>query len=158
MACLYFRLNGEKKGFRANVCRYGYTSSEWPALDEQVHRSLFSPSNSSMIGPPPISTSLCPAIFKPSLSTASRGDPVRWPACQTSHVWIPTFGVHIKAKVHKTPVDSDEDLVSRISVAAGEIRDMPGMFEIPCSAYVILVSELLIKFPNTFCSMCMLLM
>ncbi|GBM27685.1 hypothetical protein AVEN_95348-1 [Araneus ventricosus] len=36
---------------------------------------------------------------------------------------------HLKSLVYATPVDSDEDLVARISVAAASMREIPGIFE-----------------------------
>ncbi|GBO14182.1 hypothetical protein AVEN_39909-1 [Araneus ventricosus] len=60
----------------------------------------------------------------------------------------------MKAKAYETPVDSDEDLVTNISVAAGEFRDAPGSFRIfkiqtsECSRFHIAlmpVSQLLVK-------------
>ncbi|GFT07829.1 uncharacterized protein TNCV_1214221 [Trichonephila clavipes] len=65
-----------------------------------------------------------------------RGGPVRWPA------WSPDlscldfyFWVHMKSLVYDTIVDSAEELVARIAVAAGEIRNSPGVFRMfgcPC--------------------------
>lgn len=59
-----------------------------------------------------------------------RGGPVRWPArspdlsCLDFYLWG-----HLKSLVYDTPVDNAEELVARIAVAAGEIRDMPGVFQ-----------------------------
>ena len=36
---------------------------------------------------------------------------------------------HIKQLVYETVVETEEDLVARITVAAGTIADMPGIFE-----------------------------
>ncbi|GFT04312.1 uncharacterized protein TNCV_1928731 [Trichonephila clavipes] len=59
-----------------------------------------------------------------------RGGPVRWPA------WSPDlscldfyFWGHMKSLVYDTPVDNAEELVARIAVAAGEIRNSPGVFQ-----------------------------
>ena len=35
----------------------------------------------------------------------------------------------MKNLVYATPIESDEDLVARIAVAAGTVREMPGIFE-----------------------------
>ena len=35
----------------------------------------------------------------------------------------------MKSLVYDTPVDNAEELVARIAEAAGEIRDMPGVFQ-----------------------------
>ncbi|GBL94669.1 hypothetical protein AVEN_83984-1 [Araneus ventricosus] len=64
---------------------------------------------------------------------------------------------HMKAMVHETPAGSEEDLVSRTSVATGDVPDIPGIFDIPYSANVKSVSELLVKHSNTFYSICRLL-
>ncbi|GBM09277.1 hypothetical protein AVEN_116629-1 [Araneus ventricosus] len=36
---------------------------------------------------------------------------------------------HLKSLVYAPPVDSDEDLFARISVAAARVRELPGIFE-----------------------------
>jgi hypothetical protein len=36
---------------------------------------------------------------------------------------------HIKALIYISPVDSDDDLIARISEAAATIRQLPGIFE-----------------------------
>ncbi|GFX01480.1 uncharacterized protein TNCV_1864541 [Trichonephila clavipes] len=57
------------------------------------------------------------------------GGPVNWPArshdlsCLDFFVWG-----HMKSLVYASPVDSNEALVARIAVVAGEIREMPGVF------------------------------
>ncbi|GFV45393.1 uncharacterized protein TNCV_5055871 [Trichonephila clavipes] len=65
-----------------------------------------------------------------------RGGPVRWPArspdlsCLDFYFWG-----HMKSLVYDTPVDNAEELVARIAVAAGEIRNSPEysrMFGCPC--------------------------
>ncbi|GFY22248.1 putative DD41D transposase [Trichonephila clavipes] len=59
-----------------------------------------------------------------------RGGPVRWPArspdlsCLDFYFWG-----HMKLLVYDTPVDNAEELVARIAVAAGEIRNSPGVFQ-----------------------------
>ncbi|GFV03492.1 uncharacterized protein TNCV_5060331 [Trichonephila clavipes] len=58
------------------------------------------------------------------------GGPVRWPArspdlsCLDFYFWG-----HMKSLVYDTPVDNAEELVARIAVAAGEIRNSPGVFQ-----------------------------
>ncbi|GFX69698.1 uncharacterized protein TNCV_1770661 [Trichonephila clavipes] len=58
-----------------------------------------------------------------------RGGPVNWPArspdlsCLDFFLWG-----HMKSLVYASNVNSDEALVARIAVVAGEIRDMPGVF------------------------------
>ncbi|GBN26505.1 hypothetical protein AVEN_169090-1 [Araneus ventricosus] len=61
----------------------------------------------------------------------------------------------MKTLVYETSVDSVEDVVARISVTAGEMRDMPGIFKNVknpmrslCEACVLLV-----EISKTFCSM-----
>ncbi|GFX97851.1 uncharacterized protein TNCV_4905021 [Trichonephila clavipes] len=65
-----------------------------------------------------------------------RGGPVRWPArspdlsCLDFYFWG-----HMKSLVYDTPVDNAEELVARIAVAAGEIRncqEYSRMFGCPC--------------------------
>ncbi|GBM71854.1 hypothetical protein AVEN_229352-1 [Araneus ventricosus] len=59
-----------------------------------------------------------------------RGGPTHWLArspdlsCLDFFVWG-----YLKSLVYESPIDSDEDLVARISVAAGAVREIPGMFE-----------------------------
>ena len=59
-----------------------------------------------------------------------RGGPVHWPArspdlsCLDFYFWG-----HMKSLVYDTPVDNAEELVARIAVAAGEIRNSPGIFQ-----------------------------
>ncbi|GFT21471.1 uncharacterized protein TNCV_2307291 [Trichonephila clavipes] len=59
-----------------------------------------------------------------------RDGPVRWPArspdlsCLDFYFWG-----HMKSLVYDTPVDNAEELVARIAVAAGEIRNSPGVFQ-----------------------------
>ncbi|GBM78692.1 hypothetical protein AVEN_244363-1 [Araneus ventricosus] len=36
---------------------------------------------------------------------------------------------HLKSHVYATPVDSDDDLVARMSVAAARVREISGIFE-----------------------------
>ncbi|GFU60264.1 uncharacterized protein TNCV_4249611 [Trichonephila clavipes] len=58
-----------------------------------------------------------------------RGGPVNWPArspdlsCLDFFLWG-----HMKSLVYSSPVDSDEALVVRIAIVAGDIREMPGVF------------------------------
>ncbi|GBO29597.1 hypothetical protein AVEN_4755-1 [Araneus ventricosus] len=60
------------------------------------------------------------------------GGPVRWSArtpdlsCLDFFLWE-----HMKTLVYVTPVDNVEELVARRAVAAGEIRDMHGIFQKP---------------------------
>ncbi|GBN74072.1 hypothetical protein AVEN_168703-1 [Araneus ventricosus] len=59
-----------------------------------------------------------------------RGGPTHWTArspdlsCLDFFLWG-----HLKSLVYESPIDSDEDLVARISVAAGDVGEMPGVFE-----------------------------
>ncbi|GBN78503.1 hypothetical protein AVEN_256536-1 [Araneus ventricosus] len=41
---------------------------------------------------------------------------------------------HLKSLVHATPVDSVEDLVARISVAAAPVHEIPVNFESVCQS------------------------
>ncbi|GBL72167.1 hypothetical protein AVEN_115157-1 [Araneus ventricosus] len=58
------------------------------------------------------------------------GSPVKWPArspdlsCLDFFCWD-----QMKTLVYETPVYSVEDVVTRISVAAGEMQDLPGIFQ-----------------------------
>ncbi|GFU71600.1 uncharacterized protein TNCV_3035401 [Trichonephila clavipes] len=47
----------------------------------------------------------------------------------TYHVLIFISKGHMKSLVYDTPVDNAEELVARIAVAAGEIRNSPGVFQ-----------------------------
>lgn len=59
-----------------------------------------------------------------------RGGPVNWPArspdltCLDFCVWG-----YMKSLVYETPVDSEEELVARIVVATGEVREKPDIFK-----------------------------
>lgn len=59
-----------------------------------------------------------------------RGGPVAWPprspdlTCLDFFLWG-----HMKQLVYETVVETEEDLVARITVAADAIADMPGIFE-----------------------------
>ncbi|GFS69162.1 uncharacterized protein TNCV_4010161 [Trichonephila clavipes] len=58
-----------------------------------------------------------------------RGGPVNWTArsldlsCLDFFLWG-----HMKSLVYASPVDSDEVLVAKIAVVAGDIWEMPGVF------------------------------
>ena len=59
-----------------------------------------------------------------------RGGPVCWPARSPDLSCLDFFLFgHMKTLVYETPVDNAEELVSRFAVAAGEIRDTPGLFQ-----------------------------
>ncbi|GFV56842.1 uncharacterized protein TNCV_145941 [Trichonephila clavipes] len=49
------------------------------------------------------------------------------PDRQTFPVWIISSGGQMKSLVYETPVNSAEELVARISAAAGETRNTPEM-------------------------------
>ncbi|XP_023233054.1 uncharacterized protein LOC111632765 [Centruroides sculpturatus] len=57
------------------------------------------------------------------------GRPVPWPphspdlTCLVFFFWG-----HIKSTVYNSPITSEDDLVARLSVAAGNVRDMPDVF------------------------------
>lgn len=58
-----------------------------------------------------------------------RGGPVRWPPRSPDLSSIDYFlWGHLKAIIYETPVDSIEDLVARLSIAAASVREMPGIF------------------------------
>ncbi|GFU50622.1 uncharacterized protein TNCV_235841 [Trichonephila clavipes] len=58
-----------------------------------------------------------------------RGGPVNWPACSPDLSCLDFFlWGHMKSLVYASPVDSDEALVARIAIVAGENREMPGVF------------------------------
>ncbi|GFT54691.1 uncharacterized protein TNCV_958751 [Trichonephila clavipes] len=58
-----------------------------------------------------------------------RGGPVNRPACSPDFSCLDFFlSGHMKSLVYASPVDSDEALVARIAVVAGDIRKMPGVF------------------------------
>lgn len=59
-----------------------------------------------------------------------RGAPIAWPPRSPDLSSLDYFfWGHLKSLVYETPVDSPEDLVARIIAAAGDVRDMPGIFE-----------------------------
>lgn len=59
-----------------------------------------------------------------------RGGPVAWPARSPDLSSIDFFlWGHLKALVYETPIDSDEDLIARLSIAAATVRETPGIFE-----------------------------
>jgi hypothetical protein len=59
-----------------------------------------------------------------------RNGPVAWPARSPDMTPLDFFlwGA-MKALVYETPVDSEQDLVARIAVAAGDIAEIPHVFE-----------------------------
>ncbi|GFT97008.1 uncharacterized protein TNCV_5107901 [Trichonephila clavipes] len=58
-----------------------------------------------------------------------RGGPVNWPACSPNLSCLDFFLCgHKKSLVYAGPVDSDEALVARIAIVAGDIREMPVVF------------------------------
>ena len=58
-----------------------------------------------------------------------RGGPVLWPSRSPDLTCLDFFfWGHIKSMVYETPIESDEDLVARLSVAAGNVDDMPDIF------------------------------
>ncbi|GFX97010.1 uncharacterized protein TNCV_1997421 [Trichonephila clavipes] len=58
-----------------------------------------------------------------------RGGPVNWPTRSPYHSCLDFFlWGHMKSLVYASPVDSDESLVARIAITAGDIREMPGVF------------------------------
>lgn len=55
-----------------------------------------------------------------------RGGPVPWPPRSPDLTCLDFFfWGHIKSMVYESPITSEEDLVARLSVAAGSVRDMP---------------------------------
>ncbi|GBM54566.1 hypothetical protein AVEN_157070-1 [Araneus ventricosus] len=57
-----------------------------------------------------------------------RGSPVHWPARSPDLSSLDFCWGQMKTMVYESPIDSVQDLVVRISVAAGEMRDTPGIF------------------------------
>ena len=58
-----------------------------------------------------------------------RGGPIAWPPRSPDLTPLDFFcWGHMKSLVYETPVETQQDLVARIQVAAGIIRDMPGIF------------------------------
>ncbi|GFY34323.1 uncharacterized protein TNCV_2506261 [Trichonephila clavipes] len=64
-----------------------------------------------------------------------RGGPVNWPTRSPDLSCLDFFVLgHMNSLVYASPVDSDEALVARIAVVAGDIREMTGyllMFDSP---------------------------
>ncbi|GBO28251.1 hypothetical protein AVEN_44638-1 [Araneus ventricosus] len=59
-----------------------------------------------------------------------RGGPVPWPPRSPDLSRLNYFlWEHLKSLVYANPVDSEEDLVARISIAAARVREIPGIFE-----------------------------
>ncbi|GBM90213.1 hypothetical protein AVEN_121850-1 [Araneus ventricosus] len=59
-----------------------------------------------------------------------RGGPVPWPPRSSDFSSFDYFlWGHLKSLVYATPVDSDEDLVTRISVAVARVGEIPDIFE-----------------------------
>ncbi|GBO14990.1 hypothetical protein AVEN_77152-1 [Araneus ventricosus] len=64
-----------------------------------------------------------------------RGGSTHWTACSPDLSCLDSFlWDHLKSLAYESHVDSDEDLVARISVAAVDVREMPGVFKkVSCS-------------------------
>ncbi|GBM99322.1 hypothetical protein AVEN_264626-1 [Araneus ventricosus] len=59
-----------------------------------------------------------------------RGEPVPWPPRSPYLSSLDYFlWGDLKSLVYATLVDSDEDIVDRISAAAARVREIPGIFE-----------------------------
>ncbi|GBM18582.1 hypothetical protein AVEN_47964-1 [Araneus ventricosus] len=59
-----------------------------------------------------------------------RGGPVSWPLRSLDLNLLDFFfWRHMKSFVYETPVDSAQDLIARIVVAANKINTTPGIFE-----------------------------
>ncbi|GBN39311.1 hypothetical protein AVEN_54364-1 [Araneus ventricosus] len=43
---------------------------------------------------------------------------------------------HLKAIIYETPVDSIEDVVARLSIAAANVREMPGIIGTVCQPFL----------------------
>lgn len=58
-----------------------------------------------------------------------RGDPIAWPprssylSCLDFFLWS-----YMKSLIYECPIESDMDLVAKIAIIAGDIREMPGDF------------------------------
>ena len=50
------------------------------------------------------------------------------PGHRNSHQWTSSYRGYIKYLIHKSPVDSDEDLITSTFEAAVTIRQQPGTF------------------------------
>ncbi|GFU05864.1 retrovirus-related Pol polyprotein from transposon 412 [Trichonephila clavipes] len=58
-----------------------------------------------------------------------RMGPVNWPVRSSDHSCLDFFLLgHMKSLVYTSPVDSDEALVARIAVIAGDMREIPRVF------------------------------
>ena len=57
------------------------------------------------------------------------GGPIAWPPCLPDQTPLDFhFWEYMETLVYETPVEAQQDLVARIKVAAGVVRDMPGIF------------------------------
>ncbi|GBO12185.1 hypothetical protein AVEN_110077-1 [Araneus ventricosus] len=81
--------------------------------------------------PPHFSLDVRSTLYaKFTLRCIGRGGPPHWKA-RSPYLSSLDFllWAHSKSLVYESPIDSDEDLVARISVATGDVREMPGVFE-----------------------------
>ncbi|GBM63120.1 hypothetical protein AVEN_215625-1 [Araneus ventricosus] len=63
----------------------------------------------------------------------SRGGRTHWTAHSPDLSSLDFFlWSNLKSLVYESPINSGKDLVARISVAAGAVREMPGVFEKLC--------------------------
>lgn len=45
-----------------------------------------------------------------------------------------SFWVYIKSMTYESPIESEEDVVAELSVAAGNLHDMPDIFVFECQS------------------------
>ena len=78
-------------------------------------------------------SAMVPAVTVILATRSSSVSPARSPdfTCLDFFLWW-----HMKQLVYETVVETEEDLGARITVAAGTIADMPGIFERPRQSMV----------------------
>jgi hypothetical protein len=82
---------------------------------------------SSMMAPQHTALILSVSIWMKPLATDGLDVEAQWPGLLALLTWL--HWIHMQSLVYETPVETQHDLMARIAVAAGTIREMLGIFQ-----------------------------